>query len=327
MSDLDKVLEKLNSQDFKVRKTGSDIEVILGEGCIAKLKVQKTTLESTNTNGSVDITNFFNGYDFLILVVVDNSVDRFFIFPRDNINEDLKVEKKDKIYMYIAEKNGEVKHIKDIILPYENQWKLIVESIEYKDIYYELKKSLIKAHPIETINITKAIKCFFINNFINYKVLSTVDKSEYLVDIMVTKYKPKDLIHSDKVSTLTINHPLDYEPLLIVESEISPTSGTSAQGVMRGVVEDFNKLLLVSSKYKVMIFTSLKFEQETGDHIENRVELLHQIHQKSPSKDKAILLVHIKGSQKESGHQVQVTISDDNICGYIIGNSGGAVRI
>ncbi|MDP3330741.1 MAG: hypothetical protein Q8S55_01905, partial [Methylococcaceae bacterium] len=124
MSDLDKVLEKLNSQDFKVRKTGSDIEVILGEGCIAKLKVQKTTLESTNTNGSVDITNFFNGYDFLILVVVDNSVDRFFIFPRDNINEDLKVEKKDKIYMYIAEKNGEVKHIKDIILPYENQWKL-----------------------------------------------------------------------------------------------------------------------------------------------------------------------------------------------------------
>jgi hypothetical protein len=185
---------------------------------------------------------------------------------------------------------------------------------DYDDIYKKFRECLLTHKPDETIQITRAIKRFFSCYFMGYEILSSDNIGEYILDVLVVDYRPKELINSDKKSmTLT---QVNYMPLLAVESELGGTGASSAYGVMKNVAEDFLKLLLISSKYKIMIFTSLKFKNEI-DYINNRVNLLHEMYKNSPSNNQEILLIHIEGSQPEST-QVKVSISENTISDYII---------
>ncbi len=197
---------------------------------------------------------------------------------------------------------------------------------DYEDLYSNFKCCLLTHKPNETKLITRTIKrffnCYFFKCHIpNGEVLSSETSGEYLLDIMVTNYRPLEFINEETME----REKVDYEPLLAVESELGGKSANSSVSVMRNAVEDFVKLLLVASEYKVLIFTSLPSDKESKedneDYICKRVELLHEIHQKSSAKYIDILLIHIKGEKRNGKTQVQVSISDDSISGYVIGKS------
>lgn len=190
----------------------------------------------------------------------------------------------------------------------------------YEDIYSNFKCCLLTHKPNETALITRTIKRFFSCFFMKYEVLPSANVSEYLLDIMVTDYRPLEFL---KKGTM-IREQVDYKPLLAVESELGGDSANSSVSVMRNAVEDFVKLLLVSSQYKVLVFTSLPSSEESQNdekYISERVKLLKEIHQNSPAKYIDILLIHIKGEQENGKGQVKVSISDDSISGYVIGKS------
>ena len=111
---------------------------------------------------------------------------------------------------------------------------------------------------------------------------------------------------------------------LAVESELGGTGASSAYGVMKNVVEDYLKLLIIRCAYRVMVFTSLPYSGE-GDHVANRAETLRELYSRSPGIDGGALLVHLKGSKPKST-QVQAQVAADAIRGFVISTDGKSVN-
>ncbi len=192
----------------------------------------------------------------------------------------------------------------------------------YKDIFIDFKTELASDNGILTPDITKNIKNYFLKKFADYNVLySSPDhnKSEFLTDILITNFEPKSIIKKNG-NSYNIDK-LEIKALLAIESELGGEGGTSAGPVLKNVVEDFVKLLMIKSKYKIMIFTSAPLQNET-DHIMNRVKVLMKAKNISDSFKEEILLIHLYGETQKTDNnnpsQIKIQLSSDRIKGYIL---------
>ena len=196
--------------------------------------------------------------------------------------------------------------------------------LNYWEIYEDIRKWLLKCNPTSTRQITSSIKDYFLKTFEDsYEVLPNKNNSEYLLDVMVTSFKPVNIIEPNGNSLNII--PNSIENYIAVESELGGSGGSSADRVHKNVVYDYVKLLLVNAKYKIMIFTSLPYDKEKH-HIANRVKNLRDIYLKVCPNDQGVLLIHLLGKQQPG--QVQVCVSE--LSGYIISGDGkhfGQIKI
>lgn len=192
-------------------------------------------------------------------------------------------------------------------------------NITYDKIYKTLKEFLCENNPIYTKDITKAIKDFFNLEENNKLGIYSRSCTEYLTDVHITSFNPLDVVERGSLQV----KPKSIQSLLTVESELGGSGASSPYGIMKNVVEDFCKLLLIQSQYKILVFTSLKYTHESEtDYILNRVKTLKEIYEKScpADDDLGVLLIHIKGSQPYST-QVHVEINENSIKGFVIASN------
>ncbi|WP_456276583.1 hypothetical protein [Bacillus sp. AK128] len=197
--------------------------------------------------------------------------------------------------------------------------------INYEEVYRSLKAYLCKKNPVKTKDITKDIKDFFNIEENNNLGIFSRSRTEYLTDVHITSFSPLEVVEkksqrSNNKEILAIKPGTTIKSYLAVESELGGSGASSAYGIMQNVVEDFCKLLLINSDYKMLVFTSLKYsEEDENEYIKNRVKTLKDIYVKSSPREneKGLLLVHIKGTRAKST-QVQVEVSDKNISGFLI---------
>jgi hypothetical protein len=204
---------------------------------------------------------------------------------------------------------------------------------DYERMYAALRAFLLREPLNETTEITKAIKTYFRNAYHDFNVHCSSDSSsEYMVDVLVTNFNPTALVQRVSLAqegSLAQNFslalvPTSLEVHLAVESELGGKSASSPLGVMRNVMEDFLKLLLISAKHRVMIMTSLPYSGEQ-QHVEARVEILRRLYALFPTVDSGALIVHFAGGQPNSS-QVQVTLNDASISGFLLSRDGTTYR-
>ncbi len=194
--------------------------------------------------------------------------------------------------------------------------------LEYATLYTEIRSHLLAKTPSTTSEITSEIKSFFRERFApTYNVLcSHTESNEFLTDVVVTTFDPKAAIRKKTLHIV----PSTVRVLLAVESELGGVGASSAYGVMKNVVEDYLKLLVVRSEYRVMIFTSLPYHGEEN-HVCERVELLRDIYHRAPGLNSGMLLVHLQGGQPISS-QVQAVINTQSIRGFEVSVDGAAAK-
>lgn len=190
----------------------------------------------------------------------------------------------------------------------------------YESLFESFCAAVASPDVVKTSEITKRIKSFFRQHFqAPHVVLCSHEAgNEYMVDVLVTSFDPKRMI--DKGSFEVI--PGKIGAFLAMESELGGVSASSAFGVMRNVVEDFLKLLLVRAEHRVMIFTSIPYSGET-QHVERRVEVLRGLYSRSPGLDSGVLLIHLPGTQPRST-QVQASIFPNVMRGFVVSPDGSS---
>lgn len=192
--------------------------------------------------------------------------------------------------------------------------------IKYSEVYFGLTDWLLVNEPKSTKDITSSIKNYFSDRFKRWTVLPNQNSGEYLLDVMVTNFTPLEILGNvAKEISVCDGQITNY---ISVESELGGSGGSSAFGVQKNVVEDYVKLLLVNSKYKIMIFTSLPYDGEEN-HVANRVDNLRVVYEKVCHNEQGVLLVHLPGGKQDSG-KVQASIQ--GITGYIISGDGKTVE-
>lgn len=199
----------------------------------------------------------------------------------------------------------------------------------YTTLFASFEGFILRESPVETMAVTWAIKDFFCKCFSQeYEVhLSRQNRAEYMVDVLVTTFRPKEVFSRDKNFDLVVPA---FRAILAVESEIGGNSASSAGPLMRNVVEDYLKLLLIRSKYRVMIFTSLPYAWECDDdHVLNRARTMRDIYSRAEGITGGALLIHLAGaSNRGTSGQVKVTISPGTIRGFVIsGDASDIVEI
>lgn len=196
--------------------------------------------------------------------------------------------------------------------------------MNYEKLYRDFCKFLINAAPTSTNQITKNVKEFFKINFEkNYHVLCSGQNTvEYLCDVLVTNFNPKEIISKNALDAPIINRFV----YLAVESELGGTGGSSPYGVMKNVIEDFLKLLIINSHYRVLVFTSLPYKSEFEvDHVSARINTLRSIYDATMNKHSGMLLIHLAGTQPRST-QVQAVAGPESLRGFIFGLEAGSVN-
>jgi hypothetical protein len=191
----------------------------------------------------------------------------------------------------------------------------------YEDLCKELKQYLLSHGPTRTSEITRAVKAFFRERFSGeYRVLcSGVGTNEYLADVLIASFDPKNIIEK---GTLIIV-PEKFNVFLAIESELGGVSGSSAYGVMKNVVEDFSKLLMIQAEHRMMVMTSLSYTHES-DHVLARVETLRQMYCRATNLTSGVLVLHLEGSQTKT--QVQALVHPESMRGFEISADGEHVR-
>lgn len=148
----------------------------------------------------------------------------------------------------------------------------------------------------DTQKITDAIKEYTKNFFKadNNKIVRYSDNGgEFLYDVSVLSFNPNNIVNS-KNRKININNITTYKAYLLLESELGGNSASSAYGVFKNVVEDFSKLLIGNSKYKVMIMAVSPYKGESN-YIENRLEILQNIYDNSDcNSDISIIVIEGK---------------------------------
>lgn len=194
--------------------------------------------------------------------------------------------------------------------------------ITYASLFADLRSHLIANAPSETAEITKSIKQFFREEFdSSHKVLCSHAKGcEFLTDVLVTSFNPKSVVQKGTLQLL----PTNIDVFLAAESELGGEGASSPYGVMKNVVEDYLKLLVVRCQYRVMVFTSLPFSGEI-DHVQKRVETLRELYVRSSSITSGVLLVHLSGSQPVSS-QVRASVNATSIRGFEVSIDGSSVN-
>lgn len=183
--------------------------------------------------------------------------------------------------------------------------------VNYNELFTALKKNLHIKKIQSTPEITQEIKRFFVEQFKGYFVAPNNGTKEFMVDVFISNINPRE-IHKFEDQGLI--------PILALESELGGNGG-GAPGVLKGnVFEDFAKLLVIQSQYKVLIFTSLPYKNE-DNHIKSRVQELYKYYELSQCKEN-ILLVHLEAEPQKTKNNQQtnpkIHTKSENISGYIL---------
>ncbi len=194
-------------------------------------------------------------------------------------------------------------------------------TVSYRSIFEGIVDKLAGFEFDNTKEVTQRIKEYFHQEYDNDSshVLSSLNSTskEYLLDVLVTNFRPLSVIAQDG-RKFRLAKPAP-QVLLAVESELGGISASGPLNVQRNAIEDFVKLTLINSEYKVMIFTSLKYKgEDTNSYITNRFADFTEIYNNSMANENGLLLIHIK-STEESGKQVKVDLSNrNNFTGLIL---------
>ena len=160
----------------------------------------------------------------------------------------------------------------------------------------------------KTGKITNAIKEYtekYIKDTERNKiVLSNRNGGEFLYDVSVVNFNPKQFIKKRGKSIVIDNEETIYSSFLLLESELGGPRGSSAIGVFRNVVEDFLKLIIGNSKYKIMIMAVSKYKGEEN-FVKNRIDILREIYLKSEC-NSDILIIAIEGYHKRDKTQIKL---------------------
>lgn len=194
--------------------------------------------------------------------------------------------------------------------------------LSYASLFNGFREHLIAKQPVSTKEITRCIKDFFRELFESeFRVLCSHSKgNEYLTDILVTDFLPKFAVKKRTFEMMNQS----FGVYLAAESELGGTGASSAFGVMKNVVEDYLKLLMIHCRYRVMIFTSLPYANELN-HVDNRVETLRELYVRTSGVRSGMLLVHLAGTQPRST-QVQVSVTASSFRGFIVSEDGSTVQ-
>lgn len=190
--------------------------------------------------------------------------------------------------------------------------------VDYVELFKKIRRHLISTAPSSTQGITLEVKKFFSLEFkTSYNVLfSGQSNIEFLTDVFISDFDPKTIVERNTLDIIQNS----FEVYMAVESELGGSGGSSPYGIMKNVIEDFIKLLSITSQHKVMVFTSLPYSGEKN-HITNRANTLKGIYSRFQPNEAEILLVHLLGTQPVST-QVQAVVNDNSVSGFYIASRG-----
>lgn len=185
--------------------------------------------------------------------------------------------------------------------------------IVYSDLFTKFRDEVASDVEEKTADITKKIKGFFASTFSNFFVAPANSEKEFLVDVFVSTRNPRKLHEESPVSK-------DFRVILIVESELGG-EGAGAQGwLKRNVLEDFAKLLVIDSEYKILVFTSLPYANE-GDYIHKRVTEIDSVYRDAGCPGN-ILLIHLHSATQKTSNgnptNPKVSLKRETMSAYVL---------
>ncbi|VVN79846.1 hypothetical protein [Pseudomonas fluorescens] len=104
---------KSNQEDY-------DITAIIDGVRVKRIQVKSTVLQNKNTNNSIDGTE--KNYDYLVIVIRDSNIDRFFVLTKTEAD----MERRDSVKMGASQKLKGIYHVKHSFLQHEDQWQKIL---------------------------------------------------------------------------------------------------------------------------------------------------------------------------------------------------------
>lgn len=184
--------------------------------------------------------------------------------------------------------------------------------ISYTELFKSFRDKLATEEIFTTPDITQKIKEFFVQEFSEYFVAPSPGVKEFLVDIFVATRNPR-MFASESVGE-------EFRAVLAVESELGGEGGGSQKYLARNVLEDFAKLLVIESEYKILIFTSLPYAAEEN-YVSNRLKEISAVYGDAGHPGN-ILLIHLRSwPQKTSrGHPTnpKISLSRPTMSAYVL---------
>lgn len=184
--------------------------------------------------------------------------------------------------------------------------------IDYRELYHKFRERLASNEELKTAEITRRIKDFFRHEFAGHFVAPADGVKEFLVDVFVSNRNPRAFSNESGAS--------EFRAILAVESELGGEGAGSPQYLMRNVLEDFAKLLVVQCDYKVLIFTSLPYAREE-DHLDGRLRDIRSMHS-SAGHPGNILLIHLRSSPQrtQNGNPTnpKVSLCREGMSAYVL---------
>lgn len=180
-----------------------------------------------------------------------------------------------------------------------------MEFLDYDKYFDGFKKELENLK--DTTQITNRIKLYtkkFFEKDTDKKVFySDSNTKEFMYDISVLTFDPINIIEKTTVLNQNINK---FKAFLLLESELGGTSASGPKDVFKNSMQDFSKLLIGNSPYKIMIMGLSPYSDEKGNFIENRIKIIEQVY-KSSDCNSNIGLIIIYGNHKgETSRQLKL---------------------
>lgn len=190
--------------------------------------------------------------------------------------------------------------------------------MNYKSYYDKLRSTLggIDSTPEITKKIETTTEEIFRDDFDKKVLYSTQENHEFLYDVSVLTFESSKIV-DDIWSNGLDNQANKYEAFLLLESELGGVGATSARPVIRNTLEDFSKLLIGNSKYKIMIAAISSYENET-DYVDKRLDTFAKVYQNS-SCNSELLLIFVEGNHTK-GNSRQIKLDTSRMHGYILKN-------
>lgn len=184
--------------------------------------------------------------------------------------------------------------------------------IDYQELFDDFRNQVSSGAAAKTPEITSKIKRFFVDEFPEYFVAPTDGEKEFLVDVFVSTKNPRALAINSGAR--------EFKAILAVESELGGEGGGAQGYLKRNVLEDFAKLLVIQSEYKILIFTSIPYAKEQN-HLGNRVSEIDLVYKNSGCSE-SVLLIHLQSSAQKTakGHPTnpKVSLRREEMSGYVL---------
>lgn len=111
-------------QAIKTNQLDFDLTAIVASGKVVRIQVKATELNNKSTNNAIDRID--KEYDFLVVVIVaaEDKTARFFVMSRP----EAMAAKGNNKQLGTTQQRLKQFQIKDVLLPYENSWKKILNA-------------------------------------------------------------------------------------------------------------------------------------------------------------------------------------------------------